>query len=483
MRLYPRIKTDIPLTIEEDLAKLKATISDLSADGAFLKGQFPTMMIGDAVFAKFHLPGYGLLEQNVRTIRKNPRGMAISFYNLDPVAKNKLWKYILEHLINLEECPYCGEKYGLTPQLCRNCGWRLEFNSPIYFEYHEKMFLLKKLCSKAENLNADQLRRMLHFLDGDILKGWPSGDFREFVGTSKAIREVFSNIRKVAPTDVSVLILGESGTGKELTALAIHERSMRKDNVFVPITCAAIPETLLEAELFGYERGAYTGAYRSKMGKFEYADGGTLFLDEIAELSPNLQAKLLRFLEDQIVERIGAIKGKKVNLRLIAATNCNIELAIAQGKFRPDLYYRLGAITIELPPVRERGEDKLLLANYFLKKFSGGMGVDMEFTEEAAKAIERFSWPGNVREIINKVRRGIVMSNDNFIKAEDLDLNVYRQGRLGERKTSLWGLRGKIEKQTLKEVLETCGNNISQAAKALGVSRPTIYSLRKRYGV
>jgi transcriptional regulator with GAF, ATPase, and Fis domain len=238
------------------------------------------------------------------------------------------------------------------------------------------------------------------------------------------MKEIFSKIRKVAPTDIPVLILGESGTGKELTALAIHERSTRNNNAFVPINCAAIPESLLEAELFGYERGAFTGAYTSKKGKFEDADGGTLFLDEIGELSPNLQAKLLRFLENQIVERIGATKGRKVNVRVIAATNCNIEFAIENGQFRKDLYYRLSAFPINLPPVRERGGDKEVLAKYFLKRFSREMGLPKEFTEDAITSIRNYGWPGNVREIINKVRKAIIMANDKLISPQDLDLNI-----------------------------------------------------------
>jgi transcriptional regulator with PAS, ATPase and Fis domain len=322
---------------------------------------------------------------------------------------------------------------------------------------------------------------LINFVDVDLLKGRGSEEFQEFVGTSDVMREVFSKIRKVAPTDIPVLILGESGTGKELTALAIHERSPRKDKVFIPINCAAIPETLLESELFGYERGAFTGAYISKKGKFEQADGGTLFLDEIGELSPGLQAKLLRFLENQIVERIGAGKGKKVDIRVIAATNCNLESAIENGRFRRDLYYRLSAFPIDLPPIRERGKDRVVLARYFLKRFSREMNVSKEFSEDAINVIENYSWPGNVREIINKVRKAIIMANGHSIKPQDLDLNV--RETILKTDDSLKGVRENIEKQKLKEVLDRCNHNISKAAKTLGMSRPTVYNLKKKYGV
>jgi transcriptional regulator with GAF, ATPase, and Fis domain len=343
------------------------------------------------------------------------------------------------------------------------------------------MHLLKKLYSGVESLEADQIRRLNHFLDIDILKKGMSEEFQGFVGASDVMKEIFSKIRKVAPTEIAVLILGESGTGKELTALAIHERSTRGDNAFVPINCAAIPESLLEAELFGYERGAFTGAYTSKKGKFEQADGGTLFLDEIGELHPNLQAKLLRFLENQIVERIGAGKGRKVSVRVIAATNCNLQSAIENGKFRKDLYYRLSAFPINLPPIRERDGDGVVLAKYFLKRFSREMGLSKEFTPDAINAIRNYSWPGNVREIINKVRKAIVMANDKLISPQDLDLNL--QETILKTGDCLKDAKDKIEKQKLSEILGACGNNISEASKVLGLSRSSLYSLKKKHGI
>ena len=208
----------------------------------------------------------------------------------------------------------------------------------------------------------------------------------EFVGTSPAMLQVFSRIRKVAKTDLSVLILGESGTGKELTALAIHERSPRKAKPFVTINCAAIPENLLEAELFGYEKGSFTGAYTSRKGKMESAEGGTIFLDEIGEMPMSLQAKLLRFLQDRVVERIGSTSGRRVNIRVIAATNCDLNCAQDEGRFRSDLYFRLDEFAIGLPPLRERGEDVVVLARYFLTKFAREMGLTKVFTKKIARS-------------------------------------------------------------------------------------------------
>jgi transcriptional regulator with PAS, ATPase and Fis domain len=481
MRISPRIEADLLVTINEKNLESKATIRDVGMEGVFIRGHLPSPKVGETLFMKYDLPGYLPIEPSGKVIRKESSGVAIAFYNMDASTKIKLWKFILDNLGILNECPYCGEHYEVLPSICKSCSWRLDFHLPDYFEYYEKTHLLKKLYSKADHLETDQIRRLINFVDVDLLKGRGSEEFQEFVGTSDVMREVFSKIRKVAPTDIPVLILGESGTGKELTALAIHERSPRKDKVFIPINCAAIPETLLESELFGYERGAFTGAYISKKGKFEQADGGTLFLDEIGELSPGLQAKLLRFLENQIVERIGAGKGKKVDIRVIAATNCNLESAIENGRFRRDLYYRLSAFPIDLPPIRERGKDRVVLARYFLKRFSREMNVSKEFSEDAINVIENYSWPGNVREIINKVRKAIIMANGHSIKPQDLDLNV--RETILKTDDSLKGVRENIEKQKLKEVLDRCNHNISKAAKTLGMSRPTVYNLKKKYGV
>ncbi len=481
MRFFPRVKTDVSVMVRRKLTTSEARVNDLSINGAFIQGRFHTAKIGETVSIRYNLPDHGLIEHNGKTIRKASNGFAVIFHNLEITARANLWKYIIDRMKSSNRCPYCGEEYGELPLVCKACGWKLNFDSPTYSEYHEKTYLLKKLYSKADTLDSDQIRRLINFISMEILKERASEEFQEFVGASNVMREIFSKIRKVAPTDVPVLILGESGTGKELTALAIHERSTRSNNAFVPINSAAIPESLLEAELFGYERGAFTGAYTSKKGKFELADGGTLFLDEIGELSLGLQAKLLRFLENQIVERIGGGKGKRVNVRVIAATNCNLESAIENGKFRRDLYYRLNTFTVDLPPVRERDEDRVIIARYFLKRFSGEIGLSKQFTEEAVSAVRNYSWPGNVREIINKVRRAIIMANDELITPQDLDLNI--QGPTLKMEECLRNVRENIEKQKLIEVLEKCGKNISKAAKMLGVSRPTIYNLKKKYGI
>ena len=291
-------------------------------------------------------------------------------------------------------------------------------------------------------------------------------------------------IRRVAPTELPVLIAGESGTGKELTAVAIHERSLRKESPFVPINCTAIPENLLEAELFGYEKGAFTGTANDKMGKFEYAEGGTIFLDEIGELSIGLQSKILRFLEDKIVERIGSKGGKKVDVRIIAGTSVDLKSAIVKGVFRKDLFYRLDAFRINLPALRERGDDKVILARYFLNKFCREMNVSKTFAKEAIDAIKNYDWPGNVREMINKIRSSVVMCSDTTITPSDLDLRMpIPTIDNAAAVSSLRDVRNTLEKQKLIEALNICSNNISKTSKVLGISRPSVYSLKKKYNI
>jgi transcriptional regulator with PAS, ATPase and Fis domain len=266
-----------------------------------------------------------------------------------------------------------------------------------------------------------------------------------------------------------------------LTARAIHERSHRRNKPFVPISCSALPENLLEAELFGFNKGAFTDANSGKEGKFEYADSGTIFLDDISELSPHLQSKLLRFMEDKTIERIGSNESRKIDVRLIAATNTNLKSAISKGSFRKDLYDRLDNFSIHMTAVKDRGEDKLILARYFLNKFSREMNICKKFSSEAVEAINYYYWPGNVREIINKVRRAVVISGEESVTAADLDLNVPSDKM--DALTSLGEVKHSIEKQKLTDALKHCNNNISKVSRVLGISRPTIYSLRRKYNI
>lgn len=485
-RLHPRIRTRIPAEINLRSQKIDVEITDISTDGAFFKGQMrmpKNVSKGSHVSIKYSIPGQNTFEHNGRIVRQKKGGLGVDFSSFDITLKTRLWNYISENLRNTDTCPYCGEHYDSMPPVCDACGWQLSFQRPEYFKYHEKTYLLKKLNSISAELEDDQIRRTINFMNHDILKNEDSEVFDEFVASSNTMLNVFSNIRKVAPTDVSVLILGESGTGKELVAHAIHERSLRKDEKFLTINCAAIPEALLESELFGYEKGAFTGAYTSKKGKFELVDGGTLFLDEIGELPLSLQSKLLRFLEDKVVERIGGLKGKKVDVRLLSATNHKLEeeMKKKESKFRPDLYYRLNGFTINLLPVRERGEDKVLLAKYFLKRFSMETGTPKKFSEQALNAIRLYPWPGNVREIINVIRKAVILASGDTLGEEDIGLEI--SDSPAGKPASLTEVRESSEKERIKEALDRCGNNISMTAKDLGISRPTIYAFLKKYSI
>lgn len=486
-RLDIRCKVNLPVSVittsdrGKGMTETKARFTSLSLGGGFVNFKSPPSE-RRVVGLKYDLPQHGEFEILGEVTRAERNGFATKFYNLNRDAKMKLWDFLKENIADDISCPYCGKENTQKKRVCDDCGWRLNFHSQDYIVDHEKESFMRRLSEKSASFSLEDIYKILNYVDVEILKIGKNLEINEeFVGSSQGILNVFSMIRKVAPTDIPVLITGESGTGKELTARAVHERSQRRNKPFVTINCAAIPDNLLEAELFGYEKGSFTGAYADKDGKFEYADGGSIFLDEIGELPLNLQSKLLRFLEDKIVERIGSHTGKKVDVRLIAATNRDLKSAITKGAFRKDLFYRLDVFNIHLPPVRERGEDKIILARYFLNKFLKEMNMSKSFDGEALDAIRGYDWPGNVREIINKVRRAVVMSKDPSVTPFDLDLTVPSIGT--DRLTSLREVRYTIEKQKLIEALKHCNNNISKVARVLGISRPSVYSLRKKYKV
>jgi len=303
--------------------------------------------------------------------------------------------------------------------------------------------------------------------------------FDEIVGESPPMQNIFKLVRKVSETDVSVMIQGESGTGKELIARAIHRSGKRKDAPFIPINCGAIPENLLESELFGYEKGAFTGADAQRRGRIEYADGGTLFLDEIGELPLPLQVKLLRFLQEHKVERVGGRETIPVDVRVIAATNRDLKEEIGENRFREDLFYRLGVVTITVPPLRERERDVVALATVFLQTYSANYRKTIKgFRADALDAIESYDWPGNVRELENRVKRAVVMCEGKYVVPGDLELEAVRDS---EGPKSLKQIREETEKYHVKKALERHAGNISRAARELGVSRPTFHDLMRKY--
>jgi two-component system NtrC family response regulator len=304
--------------------------------------------------------------------------------------------------------------------------------------------------------------------------------FARIVGISHEMRGLFHQIDRIASSKTTVLIQGESGTGKELVAQAIHERSQRRAGPFVPINCAAIPHALLEAELFGHEKGAFTGAHVARRGKIEFADRGSLFLDEIGELDLGLQAKLLRFLQDHKVDRIGGRNSVSVDVRVIAATNADLQRLMTEGRFREDLYYRLAVVSLVVPPLRERGEDVLLLAQAFLSRFGreAGARAPRGFTAEAVEAVKSYGWPGNVRELESKVQRAVLVAAGPFVTPADLGLRSRDAAEL-----SLRVAREAVERQVVVDALARTSGNISRAARAIGVTRPTLHSLLAKHHI
>ncbi len=290
--------------------------------------------------------------------------------------------------------------------------------------------------------------------------------------------KVAQTIERVASADVSVMLLGASGTGKELLARGLHDESPRTDKPFVAINCAAIPENLLEAELFGHEKGAFTGAVKTTPGKIEMAQGGTLFLDEVGDIPLPLQVKLLRFLQERVVERVGGREPIPVDVRIVCATHQNLEAMIAEGSFREDLYYRLAEIVVTIPDLKDRPGDAALLARHFLRKYAAEHKSQAKgFAPDALAAIDGWAWPGNVRELENRVKRAAIMADGKLITAGDLDFEEAKNGE----PINLKGVREAADRKAIRHALARAENNISQTAKLLGISRPTLYDLMKQY--
>ena len=293
--------------------------------------------------------------------------------------------------------------------------------------------------------------------------------------------KVARTIERVAPTNVSVMLLGASGTGKELLARGVHDSSDRRDGPFMAINCAAIPENLLESELFGHEKGAFTGAVKTTEGKIELAAGGTLFLDEVGDIPLPLQVKLLRFLQERTIERIGGRKAIGVDTRIVCATHQDLETMIGEGTFREDLFYRLAEIVVRIPALAERPGDAVLLAKHFLARFAKEMNPQVRgLAPDALAAIDNWNWPGNVRELENRVKRAVIMADGRLVSAEDLDLAA-GSGEEADIALNLKAAREQADRRMIRQALSRSEGNISNTAKLLGISRPTLYDLLKQY--
>lgn len=306
--------------------------------------------------------------------------------------------------------------------------------------------------------------------------------YQNIIGIHPSMQEIFRTIDSVAPVDITVLITGESGTGKELVAKALHAKSARADKPFVPINCGAIPSSLLESELFGHEKGSFTGAYQRKIGRLETANEGTIFLDEIGELPMELQSKILRFLQDHSIERIGGKATIELDVRVVAATNKNLNVAMEKKEFRDDLFYRLSVINISLPPLRDRGGDIGLLANYFLDKFANRYSkTGLTFGRDTLRAIVSYDWPGNIRELENRIKRGVIVAREMEITVDDININENESSAKGP--LTLANFRDTFEKRFIQQRVEAHRWNISQVARELDLSRTTLYELLGKYKI
>jgi len=346
------------------------------------------------------------------------------------------------------------------------------------YDFYEKPVdtdTLKLLVDRAFNIAEleSENRRLQSQVNESPLDG--------IVAASEGMLAVCRMIEKIAPTDVTTLLLGESGTGKELLSRALHRLSPRGDKNFVAINCAAIPENLLESELFGHEKGAFTGAHKQTVGKVELADGGTLFLDEIGDMPMPLQAKMLRFLQERVIERVGGRQEIPVDVRVVCATNQNPEELIKQGLFRDDLYYRVSEITINIPPYRDREEGRLILARTLLTKYAKLQKRAINgFSDDAVQAIEAYGWPGNVRELENKIKGAVIMADGKMVTAADLGLTA---DTAMPESLNLREVRQVAESKAIRVALTRSFGNISKASEMLGVTRPTLYDLLNKYGL
>jgi two-component system, NtrC family, response regulator len=334
----------------------------------------------------------------------------------------------------------------------------------------DELHLIVRRAFHVRELEMQNLKLMEPDADGEKLLG-------SIITGSAEMLKVCRTVERVAPTDASVLLLGASGTGKELLAQGLHKASNRNDKPFVAINCGAIPENLLESELFGHEKGAFTGAIKTTEGKIELANGGTLFLDEVGDIPLPLQVKLLRFLQERVIERIGGRKTIAVDVRIVCATHRNLNQMIAEQSFRDDLYYRLAEISINIPSLKERTGDATLLAKHFLSKFAREMNPQIKgFSTSALTAIDQSDWPGNVRELENRIKRAVIMAEGKFVTAPDLEF-----AEEDALPINLKAAREMADRKAIRRAISRTEGNISSAAKLLGVSRPTLYDLLKQY--
>ena len=388
-------------------------------------------------------------------------------------ACSRLWEQELKELMTVGNADWIG--FGDSD--CLDNAVLRDLITRYLYDFHTLPLHMTQFSTFLEH--AFDMARLRH-KQGDstpsVVDGVP-----QMIGSSPKMQRVFRDIRKVARVDATVMIAGESGTGKELAARAIHNQSARAARPFVAVNCGALPVNLVQSELFGYEKGAFTGAHSRKQGRIEAANGGTIFLDEIGDLPLDLQVNLLRFLQESTIERIGNTESIRVDVRVITATHCDLQLAVDQGRFREDLYHRLNVLRLDMPPLRECVADIELLASYYFKRFASECSCKVRgISPLALQLMKQYDWPGNIRELINKIRRALVMCENPLITPADL--GIERRTRRRNLMT-LDEARAEAERNAIQTCLPLVDYNVSEAARELGVSRTTLYRLMHRYGV
>jgi two-component system, NtrC family, response regulator len=428
------------------------------------------------VFPNLRLSIAGTREEAIAVARRQPVSVAIVDLGLPPHPDDPTEG--LATLAEIREMSPATKVIIATGQDAREHALKsIELGAYDFFDKPVEPELLRHVVDRARRLFdlESELRRLAQAQMASPIDG--------LIGSSPEMTALRRTIEKVAPLDVAVLLLGESGTGKELLAHAIHALSPRAKAPFIALSCAAIPETLFESELFGHERGAFTGAVKQVMGKIESANNGTLFLDEIGDVPQPMQVKLLRFLQDQVIERVGGRRPIQVDVRVICATHQNLTQLIFEGRFREDLFYRINEIGVQVPPLRNRVGDSSLLAKFFLHRYAAEFKRTVHaFTPEALRAIDEHRWRGNVRELENRVKRATIMAATSLIGVQDLELEAPSEAS-SPPSLDLRQARLRAEAQVLRKALAQAGSNVSEAARLLGVSRPTLYDLMRQHEI
>jgi two-component system NtrC family response regulator len=426
------------------------------------------------VFPEMRLHLVGSQAEAVAVIRREAISVAIVDLGLPPHPDETTEGFAT--LTAIRELSPATKVIIATGQTDRKHALRaVELGAYDFYEKPIEPDILRLIVGRARNLFA------LEAENARLAEARYASPIEGIIGSSPQIQSVLRTIEKVAPADVSVLLLGESGTGKELLARAIHALSPRAPGPFVALSCAAIPETLFESELFGHEKGAFTGAVKQTIGKIESAHKGTLFLDEIGDVPQPMQVKLLRFLQNQVIERIGGRRAIQVDVRVVCATHQNLMELIAEGRFREDLFYRINEVCVQVPALRDRVGDAPLLANYFLRRFAAEFKRPVRgFAPGALAAIEAHLWRGNVRELENRIKRAVIMAASGTIGTGDLEL---QEAAEPQPSLDLREARLRAERMVLQQALVYSKSNMSQAAKLLGVSRPTLYDLIRQHGL